>query len=254
MTTFDKAQVLAALRHFMPVSYGSADLSEGRVGLVLVDPVVGFTREGFLSDPESMIPMVEAIDQLSRELLEQLGERLSIYVFRDHHGPEQMEPPYPPHCQEGSGEEELDPLLRWLEAEEAVTLYDKDCINGMIGGLVPAESYQLGDAQLTSYRHHFVEWIHSHHIDQLVVVGDCTDICDLDFVVSALSARNHGMFGDTRGAMPIQVYAPACATYHMPDPAALGLPETARHDRDLCHHAALYFMQSRGAAIVDRYQ
>jgi nicotinamidase-related amidase len=238
--------VLEGLRHWMPVEAGEAKLGEGVLGLVLVDPVVGFTRSGFLSDPVSMAPMVAAIDALCRDLLQSLGQRLVIYVFRDHHGPTQLEPPYPPHCQEGSGEELLDPDLRWLEALPQVTVRAKDCINGMIGALD-----LVGEG---AYRHHFVDWVKAHDVGALMVVGDCTDICDLDFVVSALSARNHGMFGSERAQMPVMVYGPACATFHLPDPQALGLPLTARHDKDLCHHAALYFMQARGAVIVDRYQ
>lgn len=241
---------LEALRHFMPLAPAQADLGRGRVGLVLVDPVVGFTTRGALSDPESMQPMVTAIDALCRELLERLGERLAIFVFRDHHGPDQLEPPYPPHCQEGTGEEVLDERLRWLEGRPEVTLFDKDCINGMIGSLVP----EAGDAAAPRYRSVFAEWVTGRGLEQLVVVGDCTDICVLDFVVSTLSARNHGMLGESRKAMPVQVFEPGCATYHLPDPASLGLPVTARHERELSHHAALYFMQARGAVICDRYK
>jgi nicotinamidase-related amidase len=228
----------------MPVASTDAAL-HGVVGLVVVDPVVGFTRHGALADAASMAPMVAAIDALCRDLIARIPDRLWLYVFRDHHGPDQLEPPYPPHCQAGSGEELLDPDLTWLEGERRVTIRPKDCINGMIGALDPQPD--------GTYRHHLADWLRAHAIDTLLVVGDCTDICVLDFVVSALSARNHGMFGADRGSMPLYVLAPACATYHLPDPDALGLPPTARHDKDLCHHAALYFMQARGALVADRY-
>jgi nicotinamidase-related amidase len=250
-TAPDHAAILRGLQHFMPVAFAGATLSkQQKLGLVLVDPVVGFTRQGFLSDAVSMAPMVAAIDALCRDLLARLGDSVALYVFRDHHGPDQIEPPYPPHCQEGTGEELLDPDLRWLEAEPRATIRPKDCINGMIGALQPVESAQT---QPTAYTNHFAEWVKTQDVHALMVVGDCTDICDLDFVVSALSARNHGMFGESRAAMPIMVYEPACATYHLPDPEALGLPITARHDRPLSHHAALYFMQARGAQIVSNY-
>lgn len=251
MTSYDPQATLSALRDAMPVALGEADLSHGNVGLVIIDAVVGFTLEGALSDPDSMQPMVTAINTLTRTLLEALGDRIALYVFRDHHGPDQLEPPYPPHCQEGTGEEELDPRLRWLHDEPRATLFDKDCINGMIGALSPLTA---DHGQPTTYRHHFVEWIHHHAIDQLLVVGDCTDICDLDFVVSTLSARNHGLFGESRRSLPVQLFEPACATYHIPDPLSLGLPLVARHDGPITHHAALYIMQSRGAVIVDRYR
>lgn len=242
---------LEALRHHMPVRPACADLRQGRVGLVIIDVVVGFTTRGALSDPDSMTPMVEAIDALCRDLMARLGDRLSIFVFRDHHGPDQLEPPYPPHCQEGTGEEELDERLRWLESRPEVMLFDKDCINGLVGALEPVSG---GSDDAPHYRNHFTEWVAREQLDQLLVVGDCTDICDLDFVVAVLSARNHGLLGESRRELPVQVYEPACATYHLPDPESLGLPVTARHDRPLTHHAALYFMQSRGAIVCDRYE
>ena len=254
--SIDRAAFLESLAHFMPIQHHQADLTEGQVGLVLVDPVVGFTTRGPLSDPASIQPMVDAIDTLTREWLAALDDRLAIFVFRDHHGPNQIEPPYPPHCQEGSGEEELDPKLQWLEHEWRARIYDKDCINGMIGALdeVTQELAQPGHYQHRRYyRNHFTEWVVAQEIDKLVVVGDCTDICDMDFVTSVLSARNHGMFGASRMEMPVMVYTPACATYHLPDPEALGLPLVARHDRDVAHHAALYFMASRGAILVDQF-
>src|SRR5690606_3845894 len=217
---------------------------------------VGFTLEGALSDAESLQPMVDAIDTLTRQLIEAIGDRPSIFVFRDHHGPDQIEPPSPPHRLESTGHELLDPRLRSLRDEPRATLYDEDGLNGVGRALVPAAPHTItmrnGEQALTStWRNVFVEWVVANQIDQLLVVGDCTDICDLDFVVAVLSVRNHGMFGTDRATMPVQVYEPACATYHMPDPERLGLPETARHDKDITHHAALYFMQSRGAVIVD---
>lgn len=255
-TDYSVTQVLEGLGAAMPLGPQSLDLQTGRTGLVIVDAVIGFTRSGALSDPDSMVPMVGEIDRLTRRLLDDLGDKLSIFVFRDHHGPDQLEPPYPPHCQEGSGEEELDPELRWLQAHPAVTLQDKDCINGIVGALVqdteqPVEDRDGQPIVVFSYRNHFVEWVQREQLDRLLVVGDCTDICVLDFVVTTLSARNHGMFGAERGEMPIGVLPRACSTYHLSDPEALGLPLLARHDRDITHHAALYFMQSRGALIVD---
>ena len=83
----------------------------------------------------------------------------------------------------------------------------------------------------------------------MLVVGICTDICVMDFVLTMLSARNHGMMPSCRD---IFVYADGCATYDLPKPVAtqLGLPETASHPQALAHHMGLYFMAARGARIV----
>jgi len=54
-------------------------------------------------------------------------------------------------------------------------------------------------------------------VPQLLVVGICTDICVMDFVLTALSARNHGVLSPLR---EIVVLGPACATYDLPRHAA----------------------------------
>lgn len=46
-----------------------------------------------------------------------------------------------------------------------------------------------------------------------MVVGICTDICVLDFVVTILSARNHGLIPHLE---EVVVYSQGCATYDLP--------------------------------------
>ncbi|MEK7246094.1 MAG: isochorismatase, partial [Pseudomonadota bacterium] len=77
------------------------------------------------------------------------------------------------------------------------------------------------------------------------------DICVMDFVLTMLSARNHGLAPPLRD---IVVYEPACATYDLPRATALalGLPATAAHPQAEAHHMGLYFMASRGARVADR--
>ena len=54
--------MMATLEERLPICLTSVDISQGAVGLVVVDAGVGFTREGLLSDPIHMIPMVHRID------------------------------------------------------------------------------------------------------------------------------------------------------------------------------------------------
>jgi len=223
----------------MPVDLAAADLRGKRIGLVVVDPVQGFCDFGALADPTSMAPMISAIDALARRLQEHAGA-LRVLVFRDAHAPGVPEPPYPPHCEIGSGEELVTPRLRWLAEHAATTVIDKDCINGFVGSIDAATG-----------KNRFVDWVRAGELDALVVTGDCTDICVLDFVVTTLSARNHGLLGALRD---IVVYAPGVATYDLPDPAALGLPPVAGHPRLPFHHAALAMMQRRGALIADQVE
>ncbi len=208
-------------------------------GLVIVDEVKGFAAIGCgnLAPPvenAQVSRMIEETDRLARSFT---AQRWPILAFLDTHEPGKPEPPYPPHCEIGSGEEELVDELKWLEGENNTTLVRKDCINGFVGAF---------DAH---GRNAVVDWVRENDVETLLVVGICTDICVMDFVLTALSARNHGMLSDCR---EIIVYDGACATYDLPREAAeaLDLPEGAVHPQDLTHHMGLYFMASRGATIV----
>lgn len=48
---------------------------------------------------------------------------------------------------------------------------------------------------------------------KILVVGICTDICVLDFVCSALSARNRGLLSPLKEVI---VYSHGCATFDLP--------------------------------------
>lgn len=77
------------------------------------------------------------------------------------------------------------------------------------------------------------------------MVGICTDICVMDFVLTSLSARNHDLMsrlGD------IIVYAPGCETYDLPCDAAavFGLPEILVRPGEVTQYMGFYFMASRG--------
>lgn len=233
----------ASLHHHMPVRCGEHSLAGRVAGLVIVDEVNGFATIGAgMLAPTAPNPqitrMITETDRLAREFLE---SGRPVAVFLDSHPADRPEPPYPPHCVEGSGEDELVPELAWLSQHPRATLFRKDCINGFVGLIDPATG-----------QNRIVEWINAERLDLLVVVGICTDICVMDFVLTMLSARNHGL---TPTLTDIVVYEPGCATYDLPRERALalGLPPTAAHPQALAHHLGLYFMASRGAILVDRW-
>ena len=232
--------LLDAVREHLPVAAASFDPAAQRTGLVIVDEVNGFCTVGAGNlAPQQPNPQVDRMvaetDHLARRF-DAAG--WPILLFLDTHQPDRPEPPYPPHCIVGSGEEDLVDRLRWLETGETATLLRKDCINGFVGGM------QNGGNVV-------VDWINDHRLAAVLVVGICTDICVMDFVLTLLSARNHAV---TPTLADIVVYEPACATYDLPRAAAeaLGLPATLAHPQALTHHLGLYFMASRGAALVDR--
>ncbi len=253
----NRDQLLQELRGALPVQVDRASLAPGNVGLLLVDIVNGFTRQGNLSDAASMAPMVEAVDRLLVELQQQLGDRLRLLLLRDSHHPDIPEPPYPPHCIKGSGEDELDPGIAWAADLPGATVLQKDCINGFVGAMVPTGS--------GAWRSRLCDWVTDNGLTSLVLVGDCTDICVSDLAVALLSARNHGMLTgvspDQREeyvaaitGLEIYIHAGACATFDL-DPEEPLPPgqEGLRHPGPLAHHVGLWVAASRGAKVIDGF-
>jgi nicotinamidase-related amidase len=222
-----------------PIAFESLALGERRAGLVVVDEVVGFAAVGGgnlapKAEDAQVSRMVHETVKLAHAFVE---AKRPILAFQDTHVPGKPEPPYPPHCEMGSGEEELIPELAWLAVEPNVTLIRKDCINGFIGA-------QAGE------ENRFVDWVRNNRLDALITVGICTDICVMDFVLTVLSARNRDMMPSLKD---VYVYEPGCATYDLSAETAAeaGLPETATHPQALTHHMGLYFMASRGARLIN---
>lgn len=232
----------AIIREAMPVACVPLALAGRTAGLIVVDEVKGFamTGAGALAPPlpnAQVAQMIEETDRLARRFV--VDDR-PVLAFLDTHQPGTPEPPYPPHCEAGSGEENLIDELIWLERSANTTFIRKDCINGFVGAIDP-----------TTTKNRLIDWVSRHRLDTLVVVGICTDICVMDFVLTMLSARNHGL---TPGLRDIAVYEPGCATYDLPTSTALaiGLPETATHPQAIAHHLGLYFMAARGAILASR--
>ncbi|MFP6697305.1 MAG: isochorismatase family protein [Alphaproteobacteria bacterium] len=193
------------------------DLPEGsgKTGLIIVDIVNGFATVG----AANLAPAG-------------LNAQVSRMV---------AEPPYPPHCEIGTGEENLVPELLWLEDEPGATLVRKDCINGFIGAYRADGSNAL------------LDWLNREQIGAVLAVGICTDICVMDMVLTLLSARNHDMAPSLRD---IHVYDQGCATFDLPRALAeeLDLGIAAAHPQDATHHMGLYFMAARGAHLVDKVE
>jgi len=231
--------LLDQLAEAMPIAFGRFDPAAKPTGLVVVDEVNGFATPGAGNlappGPDAQVAgMVAETDRLARRFE---AEGRPILAFLDTHEPGVPEPPYPPHCERGTGEEELVPDLAWLATAENATLIRKDCINGFVGAIEGG-------------RNRVVDWINDQRLRSILVVGICTDICVMDFVLTMLSARNHGLMPTLKD---IVVHAPGCATYDLPRDAAekAGLPSTLAHPQALTHHLGLYFMASRGAVLVD---
>lgn len=236
----DTDKLLTLLRDSMPIAHGGLSVTGPGTGLVIVDEVNGFASVGYgnMAPPAENAQVTEMIAETDRLARGFAAQGWPILAFLDTHEPGKPEPPYPPHCERGTGEEELVSALKWLEDGSAATLVRKDCINGFVGA-IGADG-----------RNRVVDWVNGHALVRILVVGICTDICVMDFVLTMLSARNHGMMPTLQD---IVVYARGCATYDLPRTVATGLdlPETAAHPQQPTHYLGLYFMASRGAWLVD---
>jgi len=158
-----------------------------------------------------------------------------VFAFLDTHYPDKLEPPYPPHCIIGSGEENLVPVLQWLEKDPCVTIKRKGCIDGFLASMKKDGSNTFSD------------WVKNNEIKVVLVVGICTDICVLDFVCSTLSARNIGLVTPLEDVV---VYTRGCATYDLPVHDAKNIAGALAHPQDLLHHIGLYMAKGRGARIA----
>ncbi|NER27404.1 MAG: isochorismatase family protein [Symploca sp. SIO1C4] len=231
---------LAAIEAALPVDPQPYTISDRPPGLIIVDVVNGFCTVGYGSlaptEPnEQIATMVSESDRLARVFVER---GWPVLAFLDTHEPGKLEPPYPAHCEKGSGEEKLVPELEWLYDHPNATLIPKDCINGFIGSI-----------DIESGNNTLLQWVNQHKLEALVVVGICTDICVMDFVVTMLSVRNHDMIPTLKD---IAVYTEGCSTYDLPAETAaqLSLPKTTIHPQKIAHHIGLYTMAERGAFIA----
>eukprot|EP00850_Spirogloea_muscicola_P024784 SM001500S01441 [mRNA] locus=s1500:920:1723:- [translate_table: standard] len=247
-------ELLRLLRVQMPVQFTTLELrgppaalnssssaaATAAVGLVIVDEVRGFCTVGAgnlaPSAPDAQIAaMVAETAALASAFA---AGRWPALAFLDTHDADRPEPPWPPHCVVGTGEENLVQELAWLESCPSATLVRKDCVDGFVGAMRADGSNAV------------VNWVRQHQLRRVLVTGICTDVCVLAFVVSALSARNHGLLP---GLQDVVVHAGACATADLPPEAAAvaGPGAGFAHPQAAAHHVGLYIMQAHGAQIVD---
>uniref|UniRef100_A0A0C9S550 TSA: Wollemia nobilis Ref_Wollemi_Transcript_13314_1096 transcribed RNA sequence n=1 Tax=Wollemia nobilis TaxID=56998 RepID=A0A0C9S550_9CONI len=232
-------QLLEQLQADLPIEEGHLVLprENKKTGLVLVDIVNGFCTVGFGNlapqvPNEQITVMVEESVRVAKEFS---ARKWPMLAFVDTHYPDKPEPPYPPHCIVGTGEENLVPVLEWLEKDPHAVIKPKDCINGFIGCIQKDGSNA------------FVDWVKANEIQVVLVTGICTDICVLDFVVTVLSARNRGLIPPLE---KVVVYSQGCATYDLPVDVAKTINGAFPHPQEETHHMGLYFAKSRGAEIV----
>jgi nicotinamidase/pyrazinamidase len=136
----------------------SAESTRPRRAAIVIDMLVGFVRRGNLYSPRYQ-PMVP---RLGDHLAAAEAEQVPVVFLVDTHRPDDPEfEMFPPHCVEGSGEDEVVPELR--EYADRGTVVRKRTFSGFRGTEL--------DEVLGRLRPETIE-----------VAGVCTDICVLHTV------------------------------------------------------------------------
>jgi len=136
------------------------DLKNTKRLLIVVDMINGFIREGALADRGIEVIIGETVRLTERAI--KTGE--PVFAFRDCHRADSPElETFPPHCMSGTSESELIDELKPFEAN--MTVFEKNSTSGFV---VPAFQTMLREMR---------------SLEQVVLVGCCTDICILNFAV-----------------------------------------------------------------------
>lgn len=179
--------------------------------LVVVDLINGFVREGMLKSQrvENIInPIVNLIDECEKR-------KIAIVAFADCHGDSAAEfEAFPKHCLCGSFESELVEEIK----DKDIYLIEKNSTNGFL-----EEKFQK-----------FLK--KNPHIKNFIVVGDCTDLCVLQFVLTLKCS-----FNSQNIKSRIIVPADCVETY-----------ELNEHAGDLMNVVSLQMMAWNGIEIVKK--
>jgi len=137
------------------------DLDFHKTMLVIIDINNGFARGGALYS-DRVESLITPIEELSKYILEKNG---TVIAFTDCHTEESPEfCSYPQHCMRGTTESEIIDELKALD----IKVIEKNSTNGFL-----EEAFNM-DA----------------NIENVIVVGDCTDICVYQFAISVKSDFN----------------------------------------------------------------
>lgn len=179
--------------------------------VVVVDMVNGFIKFGNMADP-----YINHITPRIIEIIEKtLKEDEAIAFIADTHDKNSTEfGKFPVHCKIGSGEEKvIDELKRYLKY---ALYYIKNSTSAMYApGL-------LNDIDAMK------------NLEEVVIVGCCTDICDLNFAIPLVC-----YFDQNNRKVKVTVYKDAVETYNAPN-----------HNRDEYNEMAFKLMKQAGVNVI----
>ncbi|MDE5977887.1 MAG: cysteine hydrolase [Turicibacter sp.] len=184
--------------------------SPADTAIIIVDMVNGFIKEGPMSSPriQTIIPTISQLMIQAKEI------GLPMVAFADSHLESSIEfESYPPHCLMGTSESEI------VDELKAIGGYDL-ILKGSTNGFLEPK---------------FHHWLTNHPtITQFIVVGDCTDICVEQFVIT-LKTYFTVLNKKSRILVPMN----SVETYDL-----------EAHVGDFMNVIALYKMQMNGIEII----
>lgn len=186
------------------------ELQAEDTALIIVDMINGFVREGALKSDrvEELIPEILRLIDLCR------NNNIKVVAFGDSHSRTCPEfESYPEHCIEGTSESEV---VDEIKSKKEYMLINKNSTNGFL------ESEFTNFLQLNS------------NISNFIIVGDCTDLCVLQFSLT-LKAYFNKLNKKSNIVIPMN----GVDTYD------LGL-----HNGDFMNIFALYNMKTNGINVV----
>ncbi len=186
-------------------------LDPNKTVLIIIDVVNGFAKEGPMSSPRitgivpNIVGIIKKVDKLGIQKL----------FFGDSHTENSPEfDSYPVHCMVDTWESEVVDEIKELGGYRYIA---KNSTNGFI-------------------EPEFQRWLDENgHVENFLVVGDCTDICILQFTTT-LKAYFNMKNQNRRVIVPID----GVDTY-----------DADEHDGDILHTMALYIMLINGIEIVN---
>lgn len=188
------------------------DLKKDKTALVIIDMINGFTKEGTLMSQRiaNIIPEVVETTKICK------NEEFKLLAFADCHCDTSIEfKAYPTHCIKGTSESELIDELKNIGDME---LIEKNSTNGFI-------------------EDDFKRWLENNkEIENFIVIGDCTDICIMQFVLSLKT-----YFNKNDKEVNIIIPLDSVETFDLDS-----------HNGDLMNVFSIFTMQSNGAEIVSK--
>lgn len=187
-----------------------SELKGENSAIVIMDMVNGFIREGALSSKrvERIIPYVKDIAKKMKE------KGSKVLAFRDCHLEDSVEfIDYPVHCVKDTSEVEIIDELKSIDFD---VIIDKNSVNGFV-----EEKFQT--------------WLHENdEINNFLIVGDCTDICVMNFALT-LKCYFNSKDINSRIIVPID----GVETF-----------DSEEHNGDFMNLNSLFIMKNNGIEIV----